>query len=69
MSYFVTYVTVTCDITPLLLSEFKIKKREKETQNKIKKNEIKKIKPKEKYNRVQSIIHNSEITLLLRFFL
>ena len=54
LHYCVT-VTVTCDITPLLLSEFKIKKKKK-TQHKIKKNKTKKIKPKEKYNQVQPVI-------------
>jgi len=31
-------------------------KKEKKTQNKIKKNKTKKIKPKEKYNQVQPVI-------------
>ena len=48
----------TCDVTPLLLSKFK---REHKTPNKIKENKRKKIKPKGKYNRVLSIIHNSDI--------
>ena len=61
LSHFVTYITITCDITLIFLFKFKNKEREKKNQNKIKENEKKKIKLKGKYNRIQSSIYNFNI--------
>ena len=47
---------ILCDITPLLLSKFKIKKEKRKLQIK----ERNKIKSKGKWNRVQPIVHNSD---------